>query len=247
MQYSFSSTAPLPPNSLLPASDGLPTRPLAAVSASPGTIDVFAADPATGLPIRWHFDARSSTTVGQCPGLHRNSGLAACVLGPGRIRLFGIGADANIWSCLIDGDNVQLQLMPRTSMQLPEGVPAVVKYKGKLDLFAIARGGPLVHWRLDDRLNGPTPAVYDANLTAGGLTAISGPAGLEVLGIQAGGQNALLHWPGGIGTADRKSWVNWGGNQRTQPEGICSPASLEELVAIARSATRANKRVRSRE
>jgi len=244
-QYSFTSGAPLSRNPLLPSSGGLPTRLLAAVSTSPGTLDVFAVDPATGMPLRWHFDGGWSSQLLGVPGLHRNSGLAPVVLGPGRIGLFGIGSDANIWSCLIDGAAATLQFLPRASLQLPEGVPAVIGSGDQFDLFAIAQGGPLVHWRLDGRLGGPAPAVYDANLAGGGLTATSGPTGLEVFGIRAGGGNNLLHWPAGIAAADHKPWVNWGGNQRTQPEGVCAPATLEELVAIVRSAVRANKRVRA--
>jgi hypothetical protein len=126
-------------------------------------------------------------------------------------------------------------------MPINDGVPVAIVVRDRVEVFAI--GNPLVRWHRRDGGPWSDAKLIDANLPAGGLAAsVTSDSRIDVFGLGAGG---LQHWPAGIGAADRKSWVNWGGNQRTQPEGICSPVSLEELVAIARSATRANKRVRA--
>ena len=101
-----------------------------------------------------------------------------------------------------------------------------------------------MRWHFDGTWDAPN--VYDSGLAAGGVGAVFGPGGLEAFAIQSGTSNPLLHWPGGIAAAQHDGWVNWSGSQRTnQPEGHCYPTSLEELVAIVRTATQRGKRVRA--
>src|SRR5204863_6012882 len=98
-QYSFDGSVALPQNQLLPNSNGLPPRLLAAVSPSPGQLDVFAVHPQLGMPIHWNFDGTSwSKQLIGVPGLHSDSGIAAIATGVGRVQLFGIGSNHRIWS-----------------------------------------------------------------------------------------------------------------------------------------------------
>jgi hypothetical protein len=247
IQYVFNAP-PGPPFYVLPDSAGLPARLLAAVSPAPGKIDVFAVDPHRGMALHWHFDGSWSRQM--VPGaLHKNSGLAAVVSAPGQVELFGITPNRQMASWSIKGRTPTPREIPAASLPLPEGVPAVVASGGRLDLFAIGQGtvfqgGPLVHWRYDGT-KWRKPTVYDSGLAAGGVTAIKGASGLEAFGFQSGTNNVLLHWPAGIGAADRDPWSNWAGNRTTNLEGHCRPQCLEELVAIVRSATWKGRRVRA--
>ena len=87
--------------------------------------------------------------------------------------------------------------------------------------------------------------VHTGGAAAGGMSAISGVNGLEAFAFEAGSRNSLLHWPAGVDASERSPWSNWANNRRTQPAGHCRPATLEELVAIVRSAAREAKPVRA--
>lgn len=227
-----------------PISFPLPTRLLAAVSSAPNKLDVFAVDPTLRRPLHWHFDGSvwSKHMIGAL-GLHSNSGIAAVVTEPGHIELFGITADKKLWSCSVNGRTYIPKLLPAGPWPLPDGVPAVIADRGRLDVFAIGEagilggGGSLVHWRFDGSWS--EPEAYGGGLAAGGIGAIRGPYGIDVFAFQSGSNNVLLHWPAG-------PWRNWAGNQQTDPvAGRWYPTCLEELVAIIKSAAQQNKRVRA--
>ena len=247
VQYSFDGAQVLPSNPLLPNSSGLPLRLLAAVSSMPAQLDVFAVDPQLGMPICWHFDGTWSRQIIGVPGLHRNSGIAAMVTGPGRVELFGITANGRMWSCSGNGTAFVPGTAPAGTWPLPDGVPAVAARGKKLDVLAIGQGGPLgggplVHWRFDGSWS--EPEVHDGSLAAGGVGAIHGAFGLDAFAF--GTNNSLQHWPAGIAGAEHDPWQNWAGNRRTDPvEGHCYPTCLEELVAIVRTATQQDKRARA--
>jgi hypothetical protein len=251
----------------LPDSGGLNRCVLAAVSSRPGTLDVFAVEPNAGMPLRWHFDGAAWTkTPMPGPFLHvannpynvNLNGFAAAVNpASGRIGLFAITQDLRMTHWMVDGASVLPKQLPAGQWSLVEGVPAVVATsdgfdpsKDRLDVFAIGKGsplqgGPLVHWHLEDE-TWDEPMVYESGLAAGGVGAVSGTGGLEAFGFQSGVNNPLLHWPAGIAAAGGDGWVNWSGNRRIDhPEGHCYPSSLEEIVAIVKSAARQGKRVRA--
>lgn len=221
---------------------------------------MFAIEPNVGMPLHWHFDgAWSKQVVTTGPPLHRNSnnGFAAVSPAPGRIELFAITGDAQMTKWSLSGTTFLFKQLPMGLLQLPDGVPAVVAGPGgRLDLFAIGSaanaltGGPLVHWRFNRKWS--EPVAYDANLAAGGVTAARVAAGLDVFGFNAGTDNSLQHWPGGIGGSSTNSWANWvnnwhtGGQTPTHTiEGHCYPTSLDELVAIIKTAAQQNKHVRA--
>lgn len=249
IQYSFNSGQALPLIAPLPGSGGLPPRLLAAVSPAPGQLDVIAVEPRIGMLLHWHFNGSWSKQM--IPGaLHINSGLAAVTTAPGQVELFGIAQNRQMASWSLNGKTFIPKSIPAGSWPLADGVPAVVASIGKLDLFAIGqgdvlKGGPLVHWRREDGTHWSNPVAYDAGLAAGGVSAIKGASGLEAFGFQSGNNNCLLHWPAGIGATDHDPWHNWANNRQTDLQGHCRPQCLEELVAIVKTATRQNKRVRA--
>ncbi|MBI5716976.1 MAG: lamin tail domain-containing protein [Burkholderiales bacterium] len=252
-QFSFAGDVALPANPPLPESDGLPTRLLAATSASPGNIDVFAVDPASRLLLHWRFDGAWSLRRIGTP-VHVDSGIAAVSTELGRVQLFAIADDGTMRSWSAQGmagaaQTFAPEAIPPGAWALPVGIPAVVARGRRLDLFAIGQGGifnggPLVHWRFDEEWR--EPRAYDSGLGAGGLAAVRTAHGMDVFGIQSGSNNPLLHWPAGIGAYGPDRWSNWAGNRVTDPiEGHCEPTCLEELVAIVRTATHKGKRVRA--
>jgi hypothetical protein len=235
---------------VLPGSGGLPVRLLEAVSAAPGTIDVFAVDPNIRMPVRWHFAGTwSAKQIIGGGAAHSNSGLAAVVTAPSTIELFAITPDAKMGCWSIAGSTFTPRPIPAASAALPEGIPAAVTRGSTIDVFAIGQGGPfqggpLVHWTFDGSMWNQ-PLIHSSGLAAGGVTALRGRGGLEAFGIQSGASNVLLHWPSGIAGADHDSWKNWAGNRQTNPEGHCRPQSLDELVAIVVAANRHGKSVRA--
>lgn len=253
MRYSFIPGQGLPDLTPLPDSSGLHPCVLAAVSAAPGTLDVFAVDPGIGVPLRWHFDGAWSreTLAGPPLPVTRLNGFAAVSPAPGRIELFAITADGHMTNWSLDGRAVLARQLARGAWDLSDGVPAVVARATTLDVFAIGppggpfQGGPLAHWRF---ANGAwsEPVAHEAGLAAGGVGALNGAAGLEAFAFESGTDNSLQHWPAGIGAADHDPWQNWAANRRTDPvEGHCRPTCLEELVAIVSTAAQQDRRARA--
>ena len=244
IQYSFVGTQALPQLPPLPGSGGLPTRLLAATSSGPGRIDVFAVDPAMRMPLHWHFNGGWSRNVAGIPGLHVNSGIAVVTTAPGNVELFAVTGSGTIASCTVNGTSYLPRFLPAAPAPVLEGVPAAVAGNGTVDVFAIAQGGALLHWRFG-RATWRTPIAHDARLAPGGMSAVRGAGGLEAFGIQSGQNNSLLHWPAGIAAADTTPWRNWANNRTSAPEGHCYPATLDELVSIVKAATRQSKRARA--
>lgn len=254
IQYSFSPAQALVSTAPLPGSANLQPCVLAAVSAEPGKLDVFAVDANVGAPLHWHFDgAWNAPTLLPGPALHhnQNNGFAAVSPTPGRVELFAITGDNRMTNWSLNGAPALANQLPRGQWGLPDGVPAVVAGPGKLDVFAIGpggplNGGPLVHWRSAGPGKWSDPVAYEAGLAAGGVGAAHGASGLEAFAFQWGTNNSLQHWPAGIGITPHEPWHNWADNRRTDPiEGHCYPTCLEELVAIVKTATQQNKRARA--
>jgi len=246
MQYTFAGGQGVPiVTGPLTSSAGFPVRILTAVSAAPGTIDVFAVDPNIRMPLQWHFSNGAWTRQIIGGSAHGDSGLAAVVTRPGQIELIGITPNGQIASWSVNGLVFTPRTIPLGQWALPNGVPGAVARNGKVDLFAIAQGGPLVQWRFDGTWS--SPVVHEGNLAAGGVAVVWGApgSGLHVFGFNAGFNNSLQHWPGGIAAYSQDQWRNWAGNRQTLLEGHCYPTCLEELVAIIRTAAQGNKRVRA--
>jgi hypothetical protein len=250
IQYSLSggSSAPAP----LPNSTGLRRCVLAAVSSGPATLDVFAVEPNVGMPLHWRFanGAWAKQHVAGPPlNIDRSNGFAAVSPAPGRVELFAITRDARMTNWSLTGSVYVSRQLQAGRWALPDGVPAAVAGPaGRIDVFAIGAGsalggGPLVHWRFDGAWG--EPVAYDASLAAGGVGAARGASGLDAFGFNAGANNSLQHWPGGIQGNPTTPWANWAGNRQTHVEGHCYPTCREELVEIVRSAALAGKRVRA--
>ena len=126
IQYSFVGGQPLPPNPPLPESGGLPTRLLAAVSSTPGTLDVFAVEPNLGMPLRWHFDGAWPRLSSAFPVCTATVGWPRSWSRPGSIELFGIRGDASLWSGSVQGAGAIPRFLPAPPIPLPEGTPAAV-------------------------------------------------------------------------------------------------------------------------
>jgi FAD binding domain/Abnormal spindle-like microcephaly-assoc'd, ASPM-SPD-2-Hydin len=269
LQYSFAADATaLPPGTSLPGSSQLGASVLAAVSAG-GKIDVFAVGSSQsgvgeGTPLHWHF-AAGTWSKRFLPGpLLRNvggNGFAAIALAPDKVELFAIGVDGRLTNWSLDKQSTSVpppalaasscaaNRLPAGSWPLlPDGVPAVVMTAaGDLEVFAIGpanfpNGGPLVHWRSDIGV-WHAPVAHDASLANGGIGATAG----AVFAFQAGiTDNSLQLWPAGIGGISSTPWANWADNRRTPaPKGHCYPTCLEELVAIAKTATQKGHHVRA--
>jgi hypothetical protein len=245
MQYTFAGGQGIPVvTGPLVSSAGFPVRILSAVSAAPGTIDVFAVDPNIRMPLHWHFNgAWTRQLIGG--SAHSDSGLVAVVTRPGQIELVGITPNGLITSWSVSGSVFTPRAIPSGQWALATGVPGALASGGKVDLFAIAQGGPLLQWRFDGTWS--VPVVHEGNLAAGGVAVVLGTAGsgLQVFGFNAGLNNSLLLWPGGIAAYSPDQWRNWAGNRQTPLQGHCYPTCLEELVAIVRSAAQQDKRVRA--
>jgi hypothetical protein len=246
MQYTFAVGQGVPiVTGPLTGSAGFPVRILSAVSAAAGTIDVFVVDPNNGMPLQWHFSNGTWTRQIIGGSAHSDSGLVAVVTSPGQIELVGITPNGLIASWSVNG----LVFIPRTissgQWALAAGVPGAVVRGGRIDLFAIAQGGPLVQWRFDSSWS--APVTHEGNLAAGGVAVVGGiaGAGVQVFGFSAGFNNSLLHWPGGIAAYSQDQWRNWAGNRQTPLQGHCYPTCLEELVAIIRTAAQQDKPVRA--
>ena len=252
IQYSIIGSQAVARGALLD-SVGFPPRLLAAVSSAPGTLDVFAIDPQIHMPLHWRFNgAWSKQLIGGA--VHANSGITAISAELGRVDLFGITSAGTMMAWSVEGMMAAAKpfvpaLIPAGSWALPVGIPAVVARGRRLDLFAIGQGGilnggPLVRWQFDGTWR--EPEAYDSGLAAGGVGAVRSAFGIDVFGIQSGTSNPLLHWPAGISGYGPGRWNNWAGNRETNPvEGHCRPTCLEELVAIVRTATQQEKRVRA--
>lgn len=246
MQYNFAGGQGIPLlTGPLTNSAGLPVRILSAVSAAPGTFDVFAVDPNIGMPLHWRFSNGAWTRQIIGGSTHTDSGLVAVVTAPGKIELIGIMPTGVITSWSVNGLVFTPRVIPAGQWPLATGVPGAVARGGKVDLFAIAQGGPLVQWRFDGTWN--APVVHEGNIAAGGVAVVWGTAGsgLHVFGFSGGFNNSLLHWPGGIAAYSQAQWTNWAGNRHTNLEGHCYPTCLDELAAIIRTAAQQNKRVRA--
>ena len=238
------SGARIPVPQLPSESNALPRSVPAAVSANPNLIDVFAVGP-NGESLRWHGNSTWTRTVlAPPPGispLHLvQSGLVAITPSSGRIELFAITSNGQLMNWTIDQKTTNVQHLPEPPWLIPMGLPAAMVVGDHIEVFAIGpgsalTGGPLIRWRRDgDVWSGPV--VIGANLAAGGVGAASGGNRVDAFAFHAGGDNSLQHWPAGVAGADHDPWTNWAGNRHTNPAGHCRPKTLEELVAIVKTA-----------
>ena len=231
-----------------PAEPNLPRSVPAAVSASPNLIDVFAVG-SVGEALRWHGNNTWTKTVlvpptGMVPIQLVKSGFVAITPAAGRIEVFAIATGGVLLNWTIDqtGAPVANKLpLPQALGPLSEGVPAAVVVRDHIEVFAIGAppnpfsGGPLLRWRRDGN-TWSGPVVIGANLAAGGVGAAAGGGRVDAFAIHSGGDNSLQHWPAGVSAADHDPWTNWASNRHTNPAGHCRPKTVEELVAIVKTA-----------
>lgn len=241
----------------LPNSDNVPMSALAAVSPAPNVVDLFAVG-ADGSGLRWHSPAPFHWTrsvlprpAGMPSGPYVQNGLAAVSPSPGKVELFGVTGDGRLTNWSMDGASVVVTQLPAppwsvgpgvlVDMTLPQCVPAAVMTGDHLEVFAIGAppdaftGGALIRWRRDGQ-TWSEPVVIRANLAAGRLGALGRPDRVDVFGFNSGTNNSLQHWPAGIAAAGTDPWRNWAGNMQSYPAGHCRPSTLEELVAIVKTA-----------
>ena len=251
VQDRWSVTGSLASTGILPGSGGLPRGVPAAVSSGPNVTDVFAFDQ-NGDVVRWHSTDGVNWTkavlprrAGPTAGPLVRSGFAAVSPAPGQVELFAVTSDGRLthWSFGPTSSGVK-QL---STTGLDESVPAaVVTDDGHIELFAINRGGQLVRWRWRQG-TWTDVMMFDANLASGGVGAAASQRRIDAFGFNAGTNNSLLHWPPGIAGANtNEPWANWANNQRVNPVGHCHPQTVEEIVAIVKTAERVpNARVRA--
>jgi hypothetical protein len=232
----------------LPPEPNLPRSVPAAVSATPNLIDVFAVG-SVGEALRWHGNITWTKTVllpppGISPLQLVKSGFVAITPSAGRIELFAIAHGGVLLNWTFDqtAQPVPIALpLPAAMTPLSEGIPAAVIVRDHIEVFAIGppadpfTGGPLLRWRRDGN-TWSGPVVIPANLAAGGVGAAAGGNRMDAFAIHGGGDNSLQHWPAGVAGADHDPWSNWANNRHTNPAGHCRPKTLEELVAIVKTA-----------
>jgi hypothetical protein len=239
----------------MPDGTNLPRCVPAAASSGPNDIDVFAVD-ADGNAVRWHgpLSAPIKTVLPRPDGARAGplvrAGFAAVSPSPGHVELFAVTSDGRLTTWSFDGATTNVAQLSAPPMALHDSVPVAVMVDGHLEVFAIGQpinnftGGQLVRWRRD-RGEWSEPTVLGGNLAAGGLGAAAGTNHVHTFGFNSGADNSLQHWPAGIGGSTLQPWENWAANQRSAVEGHCYPTSLEEVVAIVKTAAYRGSQVRA--
>ncbi len=248
VRFSWNSAGLFVPTAAPPPDPTLPRSVPAAVSSKPNVINVFVVGQ-VGDIIRWTGNATWTRSglmppLGIAPVGLVDTGLVAITPSPGVIELFIISKAGALINWTIDESGaapvITSTILPAPG-PLPDGLPAAVVAGNHIEVFAIGpppnpfTGGPLVRWRRDGK-TWSGPVVIAANLAAGGVGSAAGAGRVDAFAFQSGGNNSLEHWPAGIAGADHDPWTNWAGTQQSTPAGHCRPSTLEELVAIVKSA-----------
>jgi len=247
VRYSWTGAGNVVP-STPPPGEHLSASTPAAVWMKPNVLDVFAIG-GSGEVVRWQGNATWTRAVmapppGTSPVGLVKSGLVAISPSAGIIELFAVTSGAALLNWTIDETGAapvtRVVALP-SSGPIPDGIPAAVVSGDHIEVFAIGAppnpfsGGPLLRWRRDGN-QWSKPTVISANLAAGGVGAATGSNHVDAFAFSAGTNNSLQHWPAGISAADHDPWTNWASTQQSNPAGHCRPATLEELVAIVKTA-----------
>jgi hypothetical protein len=248
VRFSWNAAGLFIPTPAPPPDPNLPRCVPAAVSSKPNVIDLFVVGQ-VGDIVRWTGNntwTRSGLLLplGISPIGLLQIGLVAISPSPGIIELFAISKAGALINWTIDETG---PAPATTAMILPapgplsDGLPAAVAVGDHIEVFAIApppnpfTGGALLRWRRDGK-TWSGPVVIGANLTAGGVGSAAGANRVDAFAFESGGNNSLQHWPAGVAAADHDPWTNWASTQQSTPAGHCRPSTLEELVAIVKSA-----------